>query len=1082
MRKKWLIAIMATAMVFVLGLSVGCVDNGGTSSPSDSSSVITGKITLNYTSAKVDVYDTLQLTATKENVTGNVQWTSSDPSVATVDNNGLVSALSVGSTVVTAMVGEVEASCTITAAISEISPVMQVSTQTVPVKKGESYEVIVSTTWKGKALGNVEYAWYLEDDSKQQSEWISLNVSQDGTTATFTALDVGTETYCVSAIVNGIPLMETIIVTAVENDIYFDVTNLVAGAQGYVANVSLLGEGGHVSSFTPSVKVYEGGVEQTGVSLVWENSDDTVATMDAQGKITGLKAGTAVFSTQATVGGKTAPFKITVNVYAPEFIYEIENSQGIDLNGAEIATINVNAVSNNVKGTLTGIEVDGVKFATKAYNAGVLSFDIHTIGNNYGDKTITATFERKNGDVIVSMEKIIIPVEVYRSISTAEQLNKLVDYVQMDGTDAYGDFRMTADIDMKGETLVGVGTYVKVGTTWTPNYCWKGTFDGQGHTISNAVESGANSGLFCYIASGGVVRNVKFVDATVSGDTGLIATTSDGLVENVFVYGQFLNIAGGKGIPASMLVAKNEGVINECFVLVDYNSLTAYGGMLTGSNNGTVTDCVAINISLGWLYGVGSVDIGSIKSAGEGGIAGVFGKSYQSFADYYADKDNYTYDDWAQETLNKVIQDNIGAKLNVSQIAKNSTAKISLHNYKFVTDVAVNGTGVSAKTNGTISVDNTAIVGANCSVTVTFAGGSTKTFSFTVAKGIIMVKEQARLDVRRESVVVDLTKYGETGSSLTSVTFGTKTLSGVTLTNGKLTIPSSVLGQGKDDWGEITLTVKTADETYEVPVFVFVSVSKISDLEDMINYAYAGGMSIDGVGQDRYAYIQLTQDIDLMLYSFVSVGGVWSSTYKAWTMRFAGTFDGNGYAIKNWYPCVGLSNTTGSAWNKGLFACISEEGVVKNVAFTNTTIHGSSLIATENRGLVENVFIEGKMLTGGAANIPVGMVVGKNSGTVKNCVVICTEAPDPTTSYGAMITGRGGKTTGCVAINVSDELVYAVGKDNGSGNSSLLVSEAYEMADATNTVCHTWADYDDVKDTITTDDWAEAYIENARNK
>lgn len=1079
MRKKQLFAMLALTTVFALGFSTGCKDEDGTTPPpinnNENLSEEVKEILLNYTNAKVDVFDSLKLEATSKNVDGKIAWSSSDPSVATVDASGLVSALKVGSAVITAEADGVKASCSITTAISTVAPIMSVSQNQLPLTVDGSYSVSVSTTWKGREMA-AEYEWYLADASKQESEYVSLSVSEDGKTATFTGLLLGSETYCVSTSVNGVTLMEQIEISVVENNVYFDVTNLTANADGYVANIALIDEGEHVSFFTPEVKVYQAGVEQTGISLEWENSDDTVAVIDGNGKITGLKTGTAVFTTSVTVDGEISPLAITVNVYAPEFTYLLENKQSIDLNGEKIAKLDCLDVSAQIKGEFKSANVDGVAFANASYASGLMSFDIETIGKSYGDKTVTVQFERRNGDVVTAIEKVVAPIEVYRSISTAEQLNSLVDYLEMEGKDAYGLFRLTADIDMKGETLAGVGTYVNTGEGWTPNYCWKGTFDGQGHTVSNVVESGTNSGLFCYIASGGVVKNVYFTDVTVRGDTGFIATSNDGRVENVFVYGQFNAIQGSSGIPASMLVAKNEGVIHECFVIVDYNSLTKYGGMLAGLNNGTVTDCVAVNVSKSALYGVGSTGIASIQSSGEGGIKGVFGKSYQTLDKYFEESDEYAYDDWAVEKLNTVINANVGGSLKVNEIAKNSTAKISFKNYKFVSKCETSGTGISVKNDGTISVSNDAVVDEKVSISITYFGGTRETFSFTVAKGVIQVQEQARLDMREEFVSVDLTKYGETGSTLRSVTFGATKLDGVTLENGILKIPSSALGQGKDDWGEISLTVRTETETYQVPVFVFVSVASISDLEDMMSYAHADGMLVEGEKQDRYIYIQMTKDVDLNLYSFITTGGVWSKTYKAWTVRFAGTFDGNGHAIKNWYPCVGLSNVTGSGWNKGLFPGIAPSGVVKNVSFINATINASSLIATSSDGLIENVFVEGKIITGGVPNIPVGMIVGKNSGTVRNCVVVCTGAPDPSGSYGAMITARGGTTTNCVAINMSGETIYAVGKD------STTVAEAYEMADATNTICNSWAEYDDVKETITTDDWAEELIADARKK
>ena len=1079
MRKKQLFAVIALSVIFALGFSTGCKDEGGTTTPppvnnGENLSEERKEIVLNYTTAKVDVYDSLKIEATKKNIEGEIIWSSSDSTVASVDTNGVVSALKVGTAQITATADGVQATCLVTTAISEVAPIISVAQTNVPLTIGGNYSVDVSTIWKNKEV-SAEYQWYLSDSSKQASEIVSLEVSSDGKTATFTGLALGKETYCVSAVVNGVTLMEQVEISVVENNVYFDVVNLTAGANGYVANVALIDDGEHVSSFTPDVKIYQSGVEKTGIALNWESSDESIAVIDENGKITGVQAGTAVFTTSVTFDGEVAPLSITVNVYAPEFTYVLDTVQQVDLNGVGPSKLYLDSLSSQLKGAFATADVDGVPF-NATYSLGVTSFDVAAMDNHYGNRTVTLNFQKKNGSVVTALEKVIVPIEVYRSISTAEQLNMLVDYVEMDGTDAYGIFRLIQDIDMKGATLAGVGTYVNTGAGWIPNYCWKGTFDGQGYTVSNVVESGANSGLFCYIAKSGVVKNVYFEEVTVTGDTGFIATSNFGLVENVFVFGQFNNLEGGSGIPPSLLVSKNAGTVNECFVLVDYNSLSKYGGMLVGLNTGTVTDCVAVNISQSPLYGVGGTGIASIQASGEGGIKGVFGNSYQSLDKYFAESNQYTYDDWAVEKLNSIIAKNIGGSLKVDEIAKGSTAKLSFKNYKFVSNYETTGTGVTVKNDGTISVSNDAVVGETVTITASYFGGEKDTFSFVVGKGVVQVEERTRADVRENFVLADLTKYGETGSTLRSVAFGSRTIDGAAMENGVLKIPGSSLGKGKDEWGNISLTVRTENNTFQVPLFVFVSVGSISDLEDMMDYAHADGMEVDGQKQDKYIYIQMTKDIDLNLYSFVTTGGVWSATYRTWTSQFAGTFDGNGHVIKNWYPTVGTSNVTGSGWNKGLFPSITKTGVVKNVSFTNVTIHASALIATSNYGIIENIFVEGKMLTGGVSNIPAGMVVGKNEGTVRNCVVVCTEAPDPTESYGAMVTARGGTTTNCVAINVSGETIYAV------GTNSQTVAESQEMADASNTVCNSWAEYDSVKDTITTDDWAEALIAEARKK
>lgn len=75
------------------------------------------EITLNYNSLELNIKDKVQLEATvlPEDATApTVTWSSSDENVATVSDDGLVTALSVGETIITATCGEVFATCEIT--------------------------------------------------------------------------------------------------------------------------------------------------------------------------------------------------------------------------------------------------------------------------------------------------------------------------------------------------------------------------------------------------------------------------------------------------------------------------------------------------------------------------------------------------------------------------------------------------------------------------------------------------------------------------------------------------------------------------------------------------------------------------------------------------------------------------------------------------------------------------------------------------------------------------------------------------------------------------------------------------------
>ena len=83
--------------------------------------------------------------------------------------------------------------------------------------------------------------------------------------------------------------------------------------------------------------------EDASDSVVWKSSAPTVATVDETGKVTGLKAGTAMISATTAVGAKSASMKIVVTSLAQAIdIYETETSKALDeLRGGMSATYRV---------------------------------------------------------------------------------------------------------------------------------------------------------------------------------------------------------------------------------------------------------------------------------------------------------------------------------------------------------------------------------------------------------------------------------------------------------------------------------------------------------------------------------------------------------------------------------------------------------------------------------------------------------------------------------------------------------------------------------------------------------------------
>ena len=142
-------------------------------------------ITLNKTTASVEVGKTTQLTATLEpyGASGNITWSSSNTTVATVNNNGLVTGKAVGESTITATCGTFSASCVVTVA----ETVNIYGTLENPLTVSEARQLIDDvnggyTAEKMYVKGTVSSGSYNSQYSNFNDLWLQ---SEDGKTANY---------------------------------------------------------------------------------------------------------------------------------------------------------------------------------------------------------------------------------------------------------------------------------------------------------------------------------------------------------------------------------------------------------------------------------------------------------------------------------------------------------------------------------------------------------------------------------------------------------------------------------------------------------------------------------------------------------------------------------------------------------------------------------------------------------------------------------------------------------------------------------------------------------------------------------
>ncbi len=333
-------------------------------------------VTVNPLAASVQAGARLQLTATvKHSSSSSVTWSSSAPTVATVNSSGLVTTLAAGVATITATSDGKTGSAAITVSLAPVVS-MTVSPASARVDLG-------GTTWltatlkdsAGSVMSGRAVTW-------ASSSPTIATVSQTGLVAgvaagpvTITATSEGKSASAAIRVAN-VPVASVLInpVTAVA----------LVGTTVQLA-ATLLDSAGNVLS---------------GRSLTWASSDPSVATVSPAGLVTGLAPGAATIT--GTSEGKTGSAAVTVNpvpvaaVSVSPTSVAIWVGQVVQLTAAPLDA-NGDALSDRT-----------VKWVSSDPAVAVVSPGGLVTGLAVGVATVTATSEGKTGSAAITVS--LVPV------------------------------------------------------------------------------------------------------------------------------------------------------------------------------------------------------------------------------------------------------------------------------------------------------------------------------------------------------------------------------------------------------------------------------------------------------------------------------------------------------------------------------------------------------------------------------------------------------------------------------------------------------------------------------------------------
>ena len=255
---------------------------------------------------------------------GDLVWSSSNPEIAMVDQNGIVTGLDGGSglaysktATITATIGGVSRSVTVTVSRnligSSISGVEIGGNTAVGIGNSTTYSATITPS-RLSSNSDVVKRWGVINPVTQEKIYALNGEASDGigkidNNGKFTGLSSGKSTIFIEAEYNGAVVSDTYEVTVGNAILDFTITGTSSISEGDTTQLS-------ISSISPAD--YDKALLDT---VVWTSADPTIASVDKNGLVIGLDAGgnwaiwnnpSQTTTITATIGGVSKTFSITV--------------------------------------------------------------------------------------------------------------------------------------------------------------------------------------------------------------------------------------------------------------------------------------------------------------------------------------------------------------------------------------------------------------------------------------------------------------------------------------------------------------------------------------------------------------------------------------------------------------------------------------------------------------------------------------------------------------------------------------------------------------------------------------------------
>lgn len=590
------------------------------------------------------------------------------------------------------------------------------------------------------------------------------------------------------------------------------------------------------------------------------------------------------------------------------------------------------------------------------------------------------------------------------TISSAAQLAGMASLVNSNSED-FSDITitLTANIDLGGKewTTIGVGE----------TYRFKGTFDGNGYTISNLTITSSShyQGLFSSLTSA-TIKNLGIINPDISGNSTI---------------GAIVAYAPG-----------SDNVIENCYTSGGSVSGSSYVGGIIGYFNGTLTNCYNEGTT---VSGTGTSIGGLIGFAAGGTVSNCYNTGTVSTDDYTYTIDltyyNYMYEGLEYEEMkNEMIAQEIANDLayscgvNIGGIV-GEVDNATISDCYSVGNIIVGDMSVSV--DGEISYDDS-YVGDRLIVDT-----SSATFNIGGVAGSTKVNRGSVSNCYYNSSNISSSTSIDSTSDGDALTYddmsGTNAIENMYLDADiwEATDTYPILKSSIFDTSDDALTFENAfangDGTSAESAYEISSIEELNNLATLVNE----GNDTTGI------YFIQTEDIEVEDdYSPIGL----SSTYC-----FCGNYNGNGKTIRGTIGTI-YDAEDGGVLYKGVFGYTSN-ATIKNLA-VSINVYGYQYVGGvtgyNDNSIISNCYNTGNITAGSY----VGGIAGYNSGTISNCYN--TGYITTRNSYvGGIVGSNYGDISNCYNIgNIKVNLVYS-GGIVGEGDSGTITNCYYNKDNIT---------------------------------